>query len=104
MVGSEVYSTEVKMTEVLAETLRRAIGLQIKETKEMCEGEVTELTPTEFENPPSGLWQDGVPRHRWPQNCQKLWLDPTTLYEAILKGKNVVGDVIYVKASMGAVK
>ncbi|KAF8435974.1 hypothetical protein L210DRAFT_3549711 [Boletus edulis BED1] len=46
MVGSEVYSTEVKMTEVLAETRRRAIGLQIKETKEVCEGEVIELTPT----------------------------------------------------------
>ena len=26
MVGSEVYSTEVKKTEVLAETFRRAIG------------------------------------------------------------------------------
>ncbi|KAF8128143.1 TIP49 C-terminus-domain-containing protein, partial [Boletus edulis] len=47
MVGSEVYSTEVKMTEVLADTRRRAIGAPPdKETKEVCEGEVIELTPT----------------------------------------------------------
>ncbi len=86
MVGSEVYSSEVKKTEVLMEHFRRAIGvfrilvmdcllaavllhamtlinrastagnrvitvqmhdagLRIKETKEVYEGEVTELTP-----------------------------------------------------------
>ena len=67
---SEVYSTEVKKTEVLAEAFRRAIvgyaafmppcshsflGLKIKETKVVYEGEVTELTPTEAENPLSGF-------------------------------------------------
>lgn len=41
MVGSEVYSSEVKKTEVLMENFRRAIGLRIKETKEVYEGEVT---------------------------------------------------------------
>jgi TIP49 P-loop domain len=40
MVGSEVYSTEVKKTEVLMEHFRRAIGLRIKENKEVYEGEV----------------------------------------------------------------
>jgi RuvB-like protein 1 len=33
MVGSEVYSTEVKKTEVLAETFRRAIGIFIPSKK-----------------------------------------------------------------------
>jgi RuvB-like protein 1 (pontin 52) len=32
MVGSEVYSTEVKKTSVLGENLRRSIGLRIKES------------------------------------------------------------------------
>lgn len=50
MVGSEVYSSEVKKTEVLMENFRRAIGLRIKEVKEVYEGEVTELTPEETEN------------------------------------------------------
>ena len=34
MVGSEVFSSEIKKTEVLMENFRRAIGLRIKETKE----------------------------------------------------------------------
>merc|ERR1712137_800999 len=54
MVGSEVFSTEIKKTEVLMENFRRAIGLRIKETKEVYEGEVTELTPVETENPMGG--------------------------------------------------
>ena len=47
MVGSEVYSSEIKKTEVLMENFRRAIGLRIKEVKEVYEGEVTEMTPVE---------------------------------------------------------
>lgn len=42
MVGSEVYSSEVKKTEVLMENFRRAIGLRIKENKEVYEGEVSD--------------------------------------------------------------
>ena len=51
MVGSEVYSSEIKKTEVLMENFRRAIGLRIKEVKEVYEGVVTEITPKEIENP-----------------------------------------------------
>lgn len=36
------------------ENFRRAIGLRIKETKEVYEGEVTELSPVETENPMGG--------------------------------------------------
>lgn len=54
MIGSEVYSSEVKKTEILYENFRRAIGLRIKETKEVWEGEVTELKPEEIEDPLSG--------------------------------------------------
>jgi RuvB-like protein 1 (pontin 52) len=50
MVGSEVFSSEVKKTEVLMEHFRRAIGLRIKETKEVWEGEVSELKAEEKED------------------------------------------------------
>ena len=53
LVASEVYSAEVKKTEVLAEHFRRAIGLRIRETKEVYEGEVTEMTPEETAVPTS---------------------------------------------------
>ena len=36
-----MYSSEVKKTEVLMENFRRAIGLRIKENKEVYEGEVS---------------------------------------------------------------
>jgi RuvB-like protein 1 (pontin 52) len=58
MVGSEVFSSEIKKTEVLMENFRRAIGLRIKETKEVYEGEVTELTPVETENPMGGKYRN----------------------------------------------
>ncbi|KJA16084.1 hypothetical protein HYPSUDRAFT_47725 [Hypholoma sublateritium FD-334 SS-4] len=106
MVGSEVYSTEVKKTEVLAEAFRRAIGLRIKETKEIYEGEVTELTPTEAENPLSGYGKTVshvVIGLKTVKGTKQLRLDPT-IYEAILKEKIVVGDVVYIEQQTGAVK
>ncbi|KAJ7487642.1 RuvB-like helicase 1 [Mycena galericulata] len=106
MVGSEVYSTEVKKTEVLAELFRRAIGLRIKETKEVYEGEVTELTPTESENPLSGYGKTVshvVIALKTVRGTKQLRLDPS-IYEAILKEKIVVGDVIYVEHQTGSVK
>ena len=36
-----MYSSEVKKTEVLMENFRRAIGLRIKENKEVYEGEAS---------------------------------------------------------------
>ncbi|KAF8632055.1 hypothetical protein AX15_002077 [Amanita polypyramis BW_CC] len=106
MVGSEVYSAEVKKTEVLAEVFRRAIGLRIKETKEVYEGEVTEMTPTEAENPLSGYGKTVahvVVGLKTVKGTKQLRLDPS-IYEAILKEKIAVGDVIYIEANTGAVK
>ena len=39
-----MYSSEVKKTEVLMENFRRAIGLRIKENKEVYEGEASSLS------------------------------------------------------------
>jgi TBP-interacting protein len=41
--GSEIYSTERKKTEVLIESLRRCIGVEIHENREVYEGEITKL-------------------------------------------------------------
>lgn len=106
MVGSEVYSTEVKKTEVLMENFRRAIGLRIKETKEVYEGEVTELTPVETENPGGGYGK--VISHvviglKTAKGTKQLKLDPT-IYDALQKEKVATGDVIYIEANSGAVK
>merc|ERR1712144_134654 len=106
MVGSEVYSSEVKKTEVLMENFRRAIGLRIKETKEVYEGEVTELTPEEAENPLGGYGKTVahvVIGLKTTKGTKQLKLDPS-IYEALQKEKIVPGDVIYIEANSGAVK
>ncbi len=81
-------------------------GLRIKETKEVYEGEVTELTPTESENPLSGYGKTVshvIVGLKTVRGTKQLRLDPS-IYEAILKEKIQVGDVIYVEANTGAVK
>merc|ERR1711939_698395 len=106
MVGSEVYSSEVKKTEVLMENFRRAIGLRIKETKEVYEGEVTELTPEEAENPLGGYGKTVahvIIGLKTTKGTKQLKLDPS-IYEALQKEKIVPGDVIYIEANSGAVK
>ena len=123
IVGSEVYSTEVKKTEALMENFRRAIGaffmnvcpesgspngtgLRVRETKEVYEGEVTELTPEEAENPLGGYGKTvshlliGLKSYK---GTKKLRLDPS-IYEAIQKERVTVGDVIYIEANTGACK
>lgn len=81
-------------------------GLRIKETKEVYEGEVTELTPTEAENPLSGYGKTVshvVLGLKTVKGTKQLRLDPT-IYESILKEKIVVGDVVYIDYATGAVK
>lgn len=106
IVGSEIYSAEVKKTEALMECFRRAIGLRVRETKEVYEGEVTELTPEEAENPLGGYGR--TISHllvvlKSAKGTKKLRLDPS-IYEAIQKERVRLGDVIYIEANTGAVK
>ena len=106
IVGSEVYSSEVKKTEALMENFRRAIGLRVQETKEVYEGEVTELTPEEAENPLGSYGRTIshlIVTLRSARGTKKLRLDPS-IYEAISKERVRVGDVIYIEANTGAVK
>eukprot|EP00735_Rhodelphis_limneticus_P010451 TRINITY_DN3195_c0_g1::TRINITY_DN3195_c0_g1_i1::g.3597::m.3597 TRINITY_DN3195_c0_g1::TRINITY_DN3195_c0_g1_i1::g.3597 ORF type:complete len:456 (+),score=121.31,sp/Q9DE26/RUVB1_XENLA/77.58/0.0,TIP49/PF06068.8/7.4e-194,AAA/PF00004.24/2.4e-07,AAA/PF00004.24/0.2,RuvB_N/PF05496.7/7.5e-06,RuvB_N/PF05496.7/2.1,AAA_16/PF13191.1/0.1,AAA_16/PF13191.1/0.081,AAA_22/PF13401.1/2.3,AAA_22/PF13401.1/0.19,AAA_5/PF07728.9/0.043,AAA_5/PF07728.9/13,Mg_chelatase/PF01078.16/0.011,Mg_chelatase/PF01078.16/69,AAA_19/PF1 len=106
MVGSEVFSSEVKKTEILMENFRRSIGLRIKEYKEVYEGEVTELTPEETENPLGGYGKTishVVIGMKTTKGTKQLKLDPS-IYESLQKEKVTVGDVIYIEANSGAVK
>jgi RuvB-like protein 1 (pontin 52) len=67
---------------------------------------VTELTPTEAENPLSGYGKTishVVVGLKTVRGTKQLRLDPT-MYEAILKEKIIVGDVIYIEENTGAVK
>ena len=78
----------MKKTEVLMENFRRAIGLRIKETKEAYEGEVTELTPEETENPLGGYGKTvyviiGLKTTKGTKQLKLDW----SIYEALQKEK-----------------
>jgi len=106
MIGSEVYSAEIKKTEVLMENFRRAIGLRIKETKEVYEGEVVEMTPHESEDPLGGYGKTVdyvVVKLKTTKGTKSLKLD-SSVYENMQKQACQVGDVIYIEANNGAVK
>ncbi|KAK4695103.1 RuvB-like protein 1, partial [Lecanoromycetidae sp. Uapishka_2] len=79
IVGSEVYSTEVKKTEALMENFRRAIGGYGKTISHLLIG------------------------LKSYKGTKKLRLDPS-IYEAIQKERVTVGDVIYIEANTGACK
>jgi len=106
MVGSEVYSSEVKKTEVLMENFRRAIGIRIKEIKDVYEGVVTQIQPEETEDPLGGygkIVKNVVVSLRTTKGTKPLRLE-ASIYESLQKEKVTVGDVIYIEANTGAVK
>jgi len=106
MVGSEVFSSEVKKTAVLMEHFRRAIGLRIRESKEVYEGEVIELSVEETEDPLGGYGRTishVVVGLKTSKGTKQLRLDPS-IHEALSKENVSVGDVIYIEANSGAVK
>lgn len=88
------------------ENFRRAIGLRIKETKEVWEGEVTEITPDEIDDPHGGYGKTiasvtiGL---KTTKGSRQIKLDPT-VYENLQKEKVQIGDVIYIETTSGAVK
>merc|ERR1711934_1298183 len=91
---------------ILMENCRRAIGIRIKETKEVYEGEVTELTPEERPDPHGGTAKKVVSVMvglKTVKGQKTLKLAPT-IYENLQKEKAKVGDVIYIEANSGISK
>jgi len=106
MVGSEVFSSEVKKTEILMENFRRAIGLRIKENKSIYEGEVVEIVPVEQDNAFGGYGKTishVIATLKSAKGTKQLKLDPR-VYEKLQKESVSVGDVVYIEASSGTVK
>mmetsp|Transcript_36059 Transcript_36059/g.64948 ORF Transcript_36059/g.64948 Transcript_36059/m.64948 type:complete len:456 (+) Transcript_36059:242-1609(+) len=106
MVGSEVFSSEVKKTSILMEHFRRAIGLRIRESKEVYEGEVVDLAVEETEDPLGGYGRSishVVITLKSTKGSKTLKLDPS-IHDGLTKEGVTVGDVMYIEANSGAVK
>lgn len=108
IVASEVFSAEVKKTEVLAECVRKSIGVRVKEIKEVYEGEVVELNVHESSSSAAAASDHRAISHltiilKASKGTKTLKLDPS-IYDAIRKAKVRVGDVIFIESNSGAVK
>lgn len=106
MSGSEIYSNEIKKTEVLQEALRRSILVRMRELKDVYEGEVVDLRVMDEENPlnlHSRKVVEILITLRTNKESKKLKLS-SALYEQIDKQKIVNGDVVYIEVNSGVIR
>ena len=104
--ASQVYSSECKKTEQLTMLMRQAIGLKIREIKEVYEGQVMQYDVIEEEDPLTGYTKtisNVLLTLRTQKGSKQMKLDPS-IYEQLQKERVVVGDVIYLEANSGIVK
>lgn len=105
LVASEVYSAEVKKSEVLMEHFRRAIGLRIREEKEVFEGEVVKINTQVIDGaaPGSAAVQRVNITLATKKSEQELKLDGS-IYQQLEQQNVKTGDVIYIESNSGLVK
>ncbi|MCD6342107.1 MAG: RuvB-like helicase [Thaumarchaeota archaeon] len=103
--GSEIYSSELKKTEVLTQAMRKSIGVRLKERRRVYEGEVTQLE-VKTRKHPYNPYQE-VPDHvviglATTNDSRTLRAGATIASHIISQGINV-GDIITIDAETGRV-
>jgi len=103
--ASEIYSAEIKKTEFLTQTLRKAIGLRVHEMRKIYEGEVKELhinqEPHPY-NPYTKVPVGGTIKLATKDSSQTLKMDQSFAISLIRQGVET-GDVIQIDANSGRV-
>ncbi|HDI12694.1 MAG TPA: RuvB-like helicase [Hadesarchaea archaeon] len=103
--ASEIYSAEIKKTEFLTQTLRKAIGLRVHEMRKIYEGEVKELRidqePHPY-NPYTKVPTGGTIKLATKDTSQTLKMDQSFAISLIRQGVET-GDVIQIDADSGRV-
>ncbi|RLE83095.1 MAG: TATA box-binding protein [Thermoprotei archaeon] len=103
--GAEIYSSEIKKTEVLMQAMRKAIGVRIHEFRKIYEGLVTELeikTDRHPYNPYAQIPVGAKIRLKTKDEERTFDVDQDITYELLSKGVRV-GDVIWIDAETGRV-
>ncbi|PCN50606.1 TATA box-binding protein, partial [Candidatus Geothermarchaeota archaeon ex4572_27] len=103
--ASEVYSAEMKKTEVLMQAMRKAIGVRLREVRKVYEGMVTELEVRTGKHPYNPYQQVPIGariRLRTSAEERGFNVDEAVAQELIAKGVSR-GDVIWIDAETGRV-
>lgn len=100
MSGSEVYSLEMSKTEALSQSLRKSIGVRIKEETEIIEGEVVEI---QIDRPATGTGQKVGKVTLKTTEMETNYDLGNKIIECFLKEKIQAGDVITIDKASGKV-
>ncbi|MEM5872677.1 MAG: RuvB-like helicase [Candidatus Aenigmatarchaeota archaeon] len=105
LAASEIYSAEVKKTEFLTQTLRKAIGVRIREVRKVYEGEVTELDIKHKPHPYNPYYQipySATIKLETSEDSKKLSVDQTFAIQLVQQGVEI-GDIIAIDVDGGRI-
>ncbi len=105
LTASEVYSAELKKTEVLMQAMRKAIGVRIREQRWVYEG-VVEKLDVKFGRHPLNPWQQvpvgGTVKLKTRKEERTLRVDANVVAQMLQRGVEE-GDVIWIDEETGRV-
>ncbi len=103
--GSEIYSSEVKKTEFLTQTLRKAIGVRIHEMRKIYEGKVESLSVDYVQhpyNPYQKIPAEATVTMKTKEEKKKFKMDQSFAIQLLQQGIEE-GDIIQIDADSGRV-
>jgi TBP-interacting protein len=103
--ASEIYSSEVKKTEFLTQSLRKAIGVRIHEMRKIYEGELKEINVEKEAHPYNPYQQvpvSAVVKLKTKDESKKLTMDQTFAMQLIQQGIET-GDVVQIDTAGGRI-
>jgi TBP-interacting protein len=105
LAASEIFSTEIKKTEFLTQTLRKAIGARIHEMRKIYEGEVKEISIEKAQHPYNPYQQIPVGatiKIATKDDSKKLTMDQSFAVQLIQQGIET-GDIIQIDIDGGRI-
>ncbi|MCW1296855.1 MAG: RuvB-like domain-containing protein [Candidatus Parvarchaeota archaeon] len=105
LAASEIFSTEIKKTEFLTQTLRKAIGARIHEIRKIYEGEVKEIsieTAQHPYNPYQKIPVGATIKIATKDESKKLTMDQSFAIQLIQQGVET-GDVVNIDIDGGRI-
>ncbi|MEM4467144.1 MAG: RuvB-like helicase [Nitrososphaerota archaeon] len=103
--GSEIYSSEMKKTEVLMQAMRKAIGVRLKEKRHVYEGEVVQLEIKTRKHPynPYQEIPDHVVIGLATKDDRRVFRAGQTIAVHLIQQGVTIGDIIMIDAETGKV-